>query len=390
MSGLDIVCRRFRNRGERLPLLHLRDRFSSERERAGQALIMVTIMIMVLIGFVAIATDTGFIWMNRRSLQNAADAAALAGVQALPDDAAEAMSVGCEYAIKNEIANMIGKSGTCSSKADVQITTTYYPNDTITVIVYKTINPIFGIALGFGSVEIGASATAVVGSIASSCPFPIFQTPEMLPGGSPTEMEFYTLTAMHLAGEENQAGNFLTVDVGSGAAAVLDAMVNNSCETQLGLEASTEPGGKIGKVVDGFQWRIYCASGEGTLPGGTPSCPSGSSTCPSADITSYLVMSSSGEYDLAPGITRENCTRLIVIPIFPGPFSDYNGKVTVTIYGYAIYYIAGVCAQATCTHPTLGEMKKGDSWGYYVRMAAQSEEYIGYNGFGTKVFALVD
>ena len=34
----------------------------------------------VLIGFVALATDTGLIWMNRRSLQNAVDAAALAGV----------------------------------------------------------------------------------------------------------------------------------------------------------------------------------------------------------------------------------------------------------------------------------------------------------------------
>ena len=357
----------------------------------GQALIMVSVMMMVLIGFVALATDTGMIWMNRRSLQNAADAAALAGVQQLPEDATTATGVACDYAtVKNAVPSMTGKIGTCASEADVQISQTYYPNDTIKVTAYKEINPVFGIALGFGSIEIGASATAMVGSIAASCPFPIFQTPEMLPGGGPDSLEFYTLTAMHLSGSDSEKGNFLTVDVGSGASAVLDAMVNGGCDTPIGPEASTEPGGKIGKVVDGFEWRIFCASGEGVQPQQTPSCPAGPSACPSPDISVYLVQGADGLYALAPGISRANCTRMVVIPIFPGPFDAYQGKETVSIVGFAVYYIAGVCSAATCDHPTLGELKKGDSWGYYVRMAGQADEYTGYDGYGTKVPALVD
>jgi len=361
------------------------------RENAGQALVMVGLMMMVLIGFAALATDTGFIWMNRRSLQNSVDAAALAGVQHLPNDTADAVAKGCEYAtVKNAVSGMVGKLGTCSSKTDIQIKQTYVANDTIVATAYKTINPIFGIAVGFASVEINATATAVVGSLGSSCPFPIFQTPEMLPGGSPASMSFYTLTAMHLAGADNQKGNFLTVDVGNGANAVLDAMVNNGCGAPIGPTASTEPGGMIGKVLDGFEWRIYCSSFVGKKPGGTPGCPSGASACPSSDISPYLVTNPLGQIELSSSVTRQNCTRLVLVPIFPGPFSGYNGKTTVTIVGFAIYYIAGVCSNASCTHPTLGALKKGDSWGYYVRMATQADQYTAYNGFGTKVFALIN
>ena len=376
--------------------MSLRHRIAAVRERLnteqpGQALIMVSIMFMVLIGFVALATDSGMIWMNRRSLQNAADAAALAGVQQLPEDTGTAMSVACDYAgVKNAVPSMYGKSGACSSTADVAIYQTYAPNDTIKVTTYKQINPIFGIALGFGSIEIGASATAVVGSIASSCPFPIFQTPEMMPGGSASNLQFYTLTAMHLSGSDNQQGNFLTVDVGNGARAVRDAMMNKDCGVQIGPTANTKPGGSVGPVLDGFQWRIYCASGSGTQPNQSPSCPAGPSACPSPDISQYLVLSSTGQYELEPTINRDNCTRLVVLPIFPGPFGQYTGNETVSILGFAFYYISGVCLDPTCSHPTLGEMNKGDSWGYYVRMAGQADQYTGYNGFGTKIFALVD
>src|SRR4051812_48130188 len=83
----------------------------------GQALVMLALMMTALIGFAALATDTGIVWISHRSLQNAADAAALAGVPALPDNTALAISTGCDYATKNLITGMNGKTGTCTSKA---------------------------------------------------------------------------------------------------------------------------------------------------------------------------------------------------------------------------------------------------------------------------------
>ena len=120
---------------------------------------------------------------------------------------------------------------------------------------------------------------------------------------------------------------------------------------RIGPTASTEPGGKIGKV-----WMVSNGGSSAAFVGKSragPRLPAGPSACPSSDISPYLVRIRR-EYELSASVTRQNCTRLVLIPIFPGPFKGYNGKTTVTIQGFAIYYIAGVCSDASCTHPTLG------------------------------------
>src|SRR5437867_3668948 len=58
----------------------------TNKSQSGQALIVLTIMMSVLGGMLAMSVDTGFIFQNRRNLQNAADAGALAGVQELPSN----------------------------------------------------------------------------------------------------------------------------------------------------------------------------------------------------------------------------------------------------------------------------------------------------------------
>ncbi len=52
----------------------------------GQILILLSLGIVALLGFTALAIDGGAVFFDRRSAQNAADAAALAGVQALAKD----------------------------------------------------------------------------------------------------------------------------------------------------------------------------------------------------------------------------------------------------------------------------------------------------------------
>jgi hypothetical protein len=202
-------------------------------------------------------------------------------------------------------------------------------------------------------------------------------------------IDFYTLTPMHLAAADNQKGNFLTIDVGSGASDVLKAMTNNTCGGKpIGPEASTQPGGEIGKAVDGFQWRIACATG-GKKPNNTDPCPAGSSACPDPDVTKYVTNG-----DLNPAVTRSNCTRLVIIPIFPGPISSYSGKTDVTMLGFAVFYIAGVCPPSgnakTCPDTPIGPAAKGDAWGYYVRMETTGTSIKPYDGFGTKAAVLCD
>ena len=54
-------------------------------------------MLVVLIGFASLTIDVGYLYNVRAELQNTADAAALAGAQMLPDEAA-VRQIAVEYA----------------------------------------------------------------------------------------------------------------------------------------------------------------------------------------------------------------------------------------------------------------------------------------------------
>ena len=54
----------------------------TRQSEAGQIIVFMAIMFLVLLGFAALAIDTGMTFNDRRNLQNAADSAALAGAQA--------------------------------------------------------------------------------------------------------------------------------------------------------------------------------------------------------------------------------------------------------------------------------------------------------------------
>jgi Flp pilus assembly protein TadG len=66
------------------------------RDESGQALVLVAITMVVLLGFVGLAIDVGNAYFTQRELQKAADAAALAGALELPDQAA-ATTVAQQY-----------------------------------------------------------------------------------------------------------------------------------------------------------------------------------------------------------------------------------------------------------------------------------------------------
>jgi uncharacterized membrane protein len=57
----------------------------SHRGERGQTLIVAALVMAVVIGFTALAIDVGLLLEERRNNQNDADAAALAGVQYLPE-----------------------------------------------------------------------------------------------------------------------------------------------------------------------------------------------------------------------------------------------------------------------------------------------------------------
>jgi hypothetical protein len=74
---------------------------SSARD-TGQALIMFVLCLVVVIGFTSLALDIGLFYHERQNVQNAVDAAALAGAQELPDQGTNAQSIAEKWALSND------------------------------------------------------------------------------------------------------------------------------------------------------------------------------------------------------------------------------------------------------------------------------------------------
>ena len=119
----------------------------------GQMLILFVLGLGVLMGMVAMSVDVGFILHERRSQQNAADAAALAAVAELPDSPSAAVAAAYDWANRNGYSTADG--------ATVTVNTPYQgdPN-AIEVIIERDQPFIFALAVGLDSVDVSARAVA--------------------------------------------------------------------------------------------------------------------------------------------------------------------------------------------------------------------------------------
>ncbi len=124
-----------------------------DQREGGQMLVLFVLALGVLMGFVAMTVDVGMIFVERRSLQNAADAAALAAVQELPESPSEAVAAAEEWA---EMNGYEGEDG-----ATITITTPYQGDpDSIEVVIEEEMPFIFARVLGLESTGVGARAVA--------------------------------------------------------------------------------------------------------------------------------------------------------------------------------------------------------------------------------------
>jgi Flp pilus assembly protein TadG len=120
------------------------------RSDRGQATVLTVVFLVVLLGMAALVLDIGSWYRADRATQSAADAAALAGAQALPGDSATANTLALQYASKN---GGLGSGGiTFSSKI--------VANDTIKVTVKRPAPTFFAKIFGKNTVTVGSTATA--------------------------------------------------------------------------------------------------------------------------------------------------------------------------------------------------------------------------------------
>ncbi len=147
-----------------------------KRIQSGQAQVLTVLFIAALLGMAALVLDAGYWFRQHRELQATADAAALAGAQALPDSTGDASSLASQYANKNTAA---------LTAIDVSFSSKLEPNDTVRVHVAKPAPGFFSKVFGINSVDEGASAIARVGGMQSAkyvAPIVVKSTHPMLTG----------------------------------------------------------------------------------------------------------------------------------------------------------------------------------------------------------------
>ena len=127
------------------------------KNQRGQATVLSLVFMVVLLGMAALVLDIGSWYRADRDTQSTADSAALAGAQALPDSTASASNLASGYASKN--------GGGLQS---VSFSSSYGPNDTITVQVKKPANGVFTKLFGVNSINVGSKATARTALVAKA------------------------------------------------------------------------------------------------------------------------------------------------------------------------------------------------------------------------------
>jgi hypothetical protein len=121
----------------------------TSRSDRGQATVLTLVFLVVLLGMAALVLDVGSWYRADRATQSTADAAALAGAQALPSDPGNANTLALQYVTKNG-------GGTPT----VSLSTKFLTNDTVKVNVSKPAPGVFTKLFGVRTVTVGSHASA--------------------------------------------------------------------------------------------------------------------------------------------------------------------------------------------------------------------------------------
>ncbi len=140
------------------------------RDERGQTILLVAFSLPILIGFIGIATDVGALFKDKRTLQTAADAAAIAGALNL--------NYGTT-AIQTAARNAATSNGFTDGSAGVTVTvpptpqwpgSTYVGKPGYTEVTITKVEPTIFLALfGRPSVSVLARAVAALGGPAAAC-----------------------------------------------------------------------------------------------------------------------------------------------------------------------------------------------------------------------------
>lgn len=285
-------------------------------DEGGNIAIIVALSMVAMLGTVAMVTDVGSTYMAKDKLINALDAGALAGAENLFQGQA---------AVTQAAQTYVANNGESVDQVVVNLTAD-------TVDLYRTIQIPFYFAkvLGFTGITYQAHVQAAAGTLVSGTGFvPIGVQEQTFQFG-----QEYTLSDGAGEGED---GNYGFLALGGNGACVFEQnlMYGYSGTLTVGEQVETEPGVMKGPVEDAINYRLNLA--------------------PDAEFAT----------------ANDQSPRVMLLPVIDS--TGENGKSTVTIVGFAAFFLDGL--QNSGGHQEIigrfmqmvvpGEVGSGTNFGLY-------------------------
>jgi len=225
-------------------------RFNSIRQdQRGMVAVFFALAMAVVMGFSTVSLDAGSLYVARQRLVDAADAAALAGAQFLPENPDQARLVAEDYARRNGLP-------------EDQILVEVAPGGTrLTVTITRNVPFHFALIFGQRNSPVQASVTATVGNLTSlsgTVPIGVEQ-------GSFTYGELYTLKlGPGSTSPGPYHGNFHALALGGKGASNYRENLKWGFQKVLrvGDTVETEPGNMAGPTREGISYRLQEGAGE--------------------------------------------------------------------------------------------------------------------------------
>ena len=198
----------------------------------GSAAILLSIVMVVLLGFTAFVVDIGMVYAERTKLSNAIDSAVLAAVLELPKNPEYAEAVAVEYLEKNNVD---------ATDAEIIIGSDYR---SIEIIGIKEVEHFFAQVLGIFSSDTGASAKAIIGPVGSVSsgvrPFAVEKFP----------FQYGDQVVLKSGAGDGYHGNYGAVALGGRGANIFESnsLYGYNGTISVGDLIDTEPGNMMGAV----------------------------------------------------------------------------------------------------------------------------------------------
>lgn len=237
---------------------------NATRDERGLSYVFLMVTMPMLLGFTALVIEVGQVLEVRRHLQTVVDAAALAGAQELPYSTTDA-----DLAARDYLDNNYGPFAALTEDKGVTVafSTTYYPDDTITVSVVRSqrlvLIPLMEHLARLAerhSQDVAATATAIKGSLVEAeCVVPIGLLD--LTEGDPPEDEFGYVYGQELdlmRADEHDWGNWGYLDFGTGAEELKELIGERNCLADPVAEGDPvfTKTGTVAEAAAAFETRI--------------------------------------------------------------------------------------------------------------------------------------